>query len=153
MVVFDWSSDCRRWTQNSKLTSALLPPLHDTTSWWIFSCEDAAQQVHLCLRLSVCGQNWNSSYLIPFPQYDSFWQLAYGRSAWQLMTACPWQLIWQLMTACPWQLIWQLTNDSWWQLIWQLVFDSWWYQHVNDSGWQLAHAHLVDEVASYLLMS
>ena len=34
--------------------------------------------------------------------YDSWWQLAYGRSAWKLMIACPWQLIWQLMTACFW---------------------------------------------------
>ena len=27
------------------------------------------------------------------------WQLAYGKQ-WQLMTACPLQVIWQLMTAC-----------------------------------------------------
>ena len=74
---------------------------------------------------------------------DSWWQLPYGRSAQQLITACPWQMIGQLWTAClwlvslpvsvlmmsvhQWQLIWQLTNDSSWQLILQLVYDSWYY--------------------------
>ena len=35
---------------------------------FIFSCEGAAQHLHLCLRLSVCGETWISSCFLEIPR-------------------------------------------------------------------------------------
>ena len=64
---------------------------------WIFSCEGAAQHLHLCsvclsVCPSVCGQNWISSCLVCFPCFLV------------LMTACLWH----------YDCWWLLADDSWW---------------------------------------
>ena len=67
--------------------------------------------------------------------YDSWWQLAYGRSA------CRWQL---MISAYPWQLIWQLTNDSWWQLT-----NEGWYDSLSMTADDISISMTADMTACY----